>query len=391
MKAIVVGAGVLGASVAYQLVKRGTEVTIIDKGVPGDAASSASFAWLNSNNKKLRPYHDLNVMSIGEWSALARELGNPSWLRPVGNIHIADNAVDAVTLQDRVERLQSYGYAAIPLSPKELPRLDSVIRLRDEYEYAVYFPSEGFITIPELIHDLLGAATEMGAIVRHTTNVTDLIHDGDRITGVVLDGQESIKADVVVLAAGSGIGQLLGTQGIDMNTEGTPGVSVITSPGASELSTVAHFPGLSVRPDSGGRLLVRSKSADNQIDLPSWSLPEHAIRELFEQAAERISDFDAARVRGERVQIASRPYPFDGLPVVGFWDGLSGVYVMTMHSGVTMGAIMGRLAAEEITSGEQTTLLEGFRPARAIQAAASGVGHVDPYAIEGEQFQQASK
>ena len=117
MKAVVVGAGVLGASVAYQLAKRGVGVTIVDKGIPGDAASSASFAWLNSNNKKLRSYHDLNVMSIAEWAAVDRELRGSSWLRQVGNVHIAANAEDAAALLERVERLQSYGYAAIPLSP----------------------------------------------------------------------------------------------------------------------------------------------------------------------------------------------------------------------------------------------------------------------------------
>lgn len=385
MKAIVIGAGVLGASAAYQLAKRGVDVTIVEKGVPGDAASAASFAWLNSNGKELRPYHDLNVMSIAEWSAIARELGNAGWLHNVGNVHVAGNAAGAEKLTQKVERLHSYGYAAIPLTPSELTRLDPVIRVRDEYELAVFFPTEGHITVPLLIHDLLRAAKGLRTTVLGASDVADLIKDGSRIRGIVLENGVRIESDVVILAAGAGIGGVLATQGVNVRTEGTPGLTVTTSPGTSNLTTMLHLPGLSVRPDTSGRLVIRSSASDAQIDLSTWTLPDAAVRELIEQTADGVADVDAAAVRGERIQIAARPYPFDGLPVVGYWDGLPGLYVMTMHSGVTMGAIMGRLAAEEITSDTESRLLEGFRPSRVIAAAEEDVPHFDPYAIEGEK------
>jgi glycine/D-amino acid oxidase-like deaminating enzyme len=146
-----------------------------------------------------------------------------------------------------------------------------------------------------------------------------------------------------------------------------------------------HLPGLSVRPDTSGRLVVRSKDIDTFIDPETWAFPDSAVRRLIEQTAEAVTDIDPTAVRGERVQVATRPYPFDGLPVVGEWDGIPGLYVMTMHSGVTMGAIMGRLAAEEIITQERTALLKDFRPARAIAAAASNTkSSFDPHALEGE-------
>jgi glycine/D-amino acid oxidase-like deaminating enzyme len=385
MKTIVIGAGVLGASVTYQLAKRGCEVTVIDKGSPGDAASAASFAWLNSNSKQLRPYHDLNVMSITEWAAIARDLPGSSWLHMNGNVHVADNSADAQALRERVERLHSYGYAALPMHPRELPRLDPVIRVRDDYELAVFFPGEGHIPVPELIHDLLGAATAMGATVLSSTNVADLSSSKGRVTGVVLEDGVRIEADVVVLAAGTGIGTLMAGQGVTVRTMGAPGVTVTTSPGVSTLTTVLHLPGLSVRPDTGGRLVVRSAESDTHIDRSTSTLPEAEVRRLFELASACLCDVDASTVRAERVRIAARPHPSDGLPAVGHWDDKPGLYVMTMHSGVTLGAIIGRLAAEEITTGEKTKLLEGFRPSRVIEAAANDAGTFDPYTIEGER------
>lgn len=385
MKAIVIGAGVLGASAAYQLAKRGVEVTIIDKGVPGDAASAASFAWLNSHTKDPQDYHNLNVISIAEWNSIARELRSSAWLHQEGNVDIANNATDAEELVARVERLNSYGYAAIPLSPSELTRLDPVIRVREEYEFAVFYPGEGHITVPLLIHDLLGAAKAHGATVLGGAKVVDLVNAGNTVRGVVLENGDRIESDVVVLAAGAGIGGVMEAQGVDVSTEGTPGITVTTSPGTSNLTTMLHAPGLSIRPDTSGRLIIRSSKSDTQIDRSAWTLPKEAVHELIGQLADTVTDVDPASVQGERIKIASRPYPFDGLPVVGDWDGLPGLYVMTMHSGVTMGALMGRLAAEEITTGERAQLLEGFRPSRVIAANDAGISAFDPYAIEGEK------
>lgn len=385
MKAIVIGAGILGASVTYQLAKRGCEVTVLDKGIPGGAASAASFAWLNSHDKQPRDYHNLNAMSIDEWVAVGRELRHSSWLRRDGNVHVANNTADADALLARVDRLHSCGYAAIAMAPNELPRLDPVIRVREDYQLAAFFPAEGFIMVPLLIHDLLGAAKEMGATVRHNATVAELVTDAQRVTGVVLGDGEQLHADVVVLVAGAGIGPLMAGLGVTVRTEGTLGVTVTTSPGASNLTTMLHLPGLSARPDTGGRLVIRSADSDTHIDPSTWTLPDAEVRRLVEITAAGVTDLDPAHVGGERIRVAARPYPFDGLPVVGHWDGITGLYVMTMHSGVSQGAIMGRLAAEEITTGNMSTLLTSFRPTRVIQAVANNVPHFDPYAIEGEK------
>src|SRR5262249_62130928 len=83
---IVVGAGSVGANVAYRLAERGARVTVLDAGGPGGGTSSASFAWTNSFNKTPRDYHDLNVASMEEHAALAKELGGGAWLHQDGGL-----------------------------------------------------------------------------------------------------------------------------------------------------------------------------------------------------------------------------------------------------------------------------------------------------------------
>jgi glycine/D-amino acid oxidase-like deaminating enzyme len=93
-------------------------------------------------------------------------------------------------------------------------------------------------------------------------------------------------------------------------------------------------------------------------------LPDPAVRKLFAQLGDAVTDVDPAAIRAERIRIAYRPSFFDGLPVVGFWGGRPGLYVTTTPTGVTLGAVTGRLAAEEITTGKAPKLLEGLQPRR---------------------------
>ena len=71
-RCVVIGAGILGASVAARLASSGMRVTLLDRDQPGPGNSRAtsrwSFAWLNSNDKAPRHYHDLNHAGIRAWA-----------------------------------------------------------------------------------------------------------------------------------------------------------------------------------------------------------------------------------------------------------------------------------------------------------------------------------
>ena len=107
---MVIGAGVLGAAVAARLAGAGVHVTLLEQDRPGRATSRWSFAWLNSNDKSPRPYHDLNHAGIRAWADLARDLDGAAWYRPAGNLELATS--DAAGLAARVRRLTEWGYPA---------------------------------------------------------------------------------------------------------------------------------------------------------------------------------------------------------------------------------------------------------------------------------------
>ncbi|MGI9397484.1 MAG: FAD-dependent oxidoreductase, partial [Paracoccaceae bacterium] len=66
------------------------------------------------------------------------------------------------------------------------------------------------------------------------------------------------------------------------------------------------------------------------------------------------------------VKLGERPVPLDGLPVVGAVPGAPRIFMAVMHSGVTLGPLVGQLLAKEILHGKLSPLLSNFRPARFI-------------------------
>ena len=66
--------------------------------------------------------------------------------------------------------------------------------------------------------------------------------------------------------------------------------------------------------------------------------------------------------------MGERPVPLDGLPVVGAVPGAPGVFLAVMHSGVTLGPLIGQLLAQEILQGSLSPLLSSFRASRFAEA-----------------------
>ena len=79
LKVVVVGAGIVGASIAYHLSRRkDVAVIVLERDEPCAGASGHSFAWLNSFGKDPVSYHHFNRRSMDIWDRFARKLGDGS-------------------------------------------------------------------------------------------------------------------------------------------------------------------------------------------------------------------------------------------------------------------------------------------------------------------------
>src|ERR1700678_1556306 len=66
-RVLVIGAGIIGSSIAYHLARRGARVTLFDRTGPAAGTTRNSFAWLNSSGKSPRTYYELNYAGMLGW------------------------------------------------------------------------------------------------------------------------------------------------------------------------------------------------------------------------------------------------------------------------------------------------------------------------------------
>lgn len=358
---VVVGAGCVGASVAYRLAERGARVTVLEGGAPGGGTSRASFAWTNSFGKTPRDYHDLNVSSMEEHAALAKELGGGPWLHQDGALAWDDTAAGLKRLEETVERLAAWGYPVARIAPREARTLEPDLHIAPHVIEVIWTPSEGYVEVVPFIGALLAHATRHGASVRSGVRVTGVIREGSRVRGVRTEAGDHVEADVVVDCAGVAAGEIARLAGISLVLDGVPGRLVYTGPVATTLRRPIHAPGVHFRPDGGGRLVLAEGAHDHvwKDGVEPWP----AERSLAAVAA-HLPALAGATVEATRIGV--RPMPRDERPLVGGIPGLDGFYVVVSHSGVTLGPLWGRIAAAELLDGITDPRLAPYRPARAI-------------------------
>ena len=367
---MVIGAGILGASVAARLADAGMRVTLLDQDQPGHGTSRWSFAWVNSNDKGPRPYHDLNHAGLRAWAELAPDLGGAAWYRPVGHVELA---TDGAELAARVERLASWGYPARLIDAAEAAELEPALLPPDKRATAAWFPEEAYLLTEPLVARLVADLTRQGG--------TLLTGEQGRVTGLDTGPGDTprvrtaagavIEADEVICCAGRwtpGLAALAGAAGtvplVAWDTPGSPAPELVVRVGPAGPEgpvRLIHTPQLALRPHSGG--LLHLEAPDMPVDLHA---PEAELRrlagQLLERARRTVRGLDQARVVAARVCV--RPLPADELSIVGRLPGAEWLYVAVTHSGVTLAAHLSRLIAAELITGTEAAGLTPYRPAR---------------------------
>ena len=367
---VVIGGGIVGTSVAYRLALTGAQVTLLEAGHLASGASGASFAWLNANNKPPLAYHILNTGGMAEHRILAREFGAAPWLHLDGNIEWAADEAGHAALIEKAGRLRAWGYQVELLTTAELRALEPDLVPPPGVALAAFFPAEGYADVPLLAGTLARAAERVGATIRTNCRVTAVARSGGRVAGVVTESGERIAADTVVSCVGRWSGEFARIAGFHLPMEPTVGMLVVTAAAPVRLRAVLNSPTINVRPDGGGRLRLQATEFDEITtpDTPTTPLPETAHR-IYERAVSVLPSLAGTPI--EAALVGVRAIPGDGYPVVGPAPGGEGLYIACTHSGVTMGLLLGRIVAREITTGAVDSRIATFRPERLMRPADS--------------------
>ncbi len=357
--AIVIGAGIVGAAIAYELAKRGVAVTILEKFKPAAGATGDSFAYLNASTKTgSRPYFQLNWLGMAGWRIWQQEAGPALPLQWGGATYWRDSEAEAAKLGASLRIAQSWGYAGRSVDAGVLKTLLPGLAI-GPVSAGAFFPEEGEVDPIGAVAALLERAGKLGAKLRAPVEVKALFVRDGKVAGVrTSDGV--IEADTVVLAAGLGSEALAGQAGVRLPLTSSPGVLLHTRPQKQVLDRVVFAPRSTFKQMPDGRFVA-------SISGHEGGAPEGAGVEAFGNAIQRAASTYLPGIGSagiERVSVGQRVVPADSFPVVGFAPKLGGLYVAVTHSGVTLAPALGRLAAQEIVDGVVAEPLAAFRPDR---------------------------
>lgn len=358
----VIGVGILGASVGWNLSRQGAKVVFIDAGQSGEGVTNWSFSWVNASNKTVRKsYFDLNVAGMAAHRELAGAIGPDSWWYPSGHLRWSDDpAVEAKFLKT-AELLAGWDYRVEVHTGAEVRRrLEPALTMPGEVP-VLFYPDEAWVHGRHLVGRLVGEAVASGAELRSGIAVCDIgTHADGSIRTVALSDGSRLDVDIVVNAAGPGASQVAGLVARHLPMRREPGVVTRIDCAQVPVHRVLHAPHLEIRPDGDAAMVLHSREIDALIG--TGEKPAQLARLLHESARHVVPELGNSRIAQTRV--AERPIPADGFPSVGAVPSVPGYYEAVSHSGITLGPVIGRLLASEILSGRRDEMLADFRPER---------------------------
>ena len=370
-RAIVVGGGITGASVAYHLAKAGwSDTLLLEKGELTSGSTCHAAGLVTSFNPSP------TMMRFRRYSIeLYRELGV---FETVGSLRFASSRQQLMELQRGVSRARGIGLEAELVSAEEAIRLMPVIS-RDSLYGAVWMPGDGALDPHTATHALARAARDRGARVMTGTRVTGIeLSDRGRVRAVRTEAGR-IETEVLVIAGGLWAPQIAAMAG----------AFVVSTPVDHQHAALAAVPGREVPHDmpcfrdpdnlvygkgEAGGVVLGGYEADpvaRWIDGAPWdhsgtSLPpdEKRFEPLLQGAARRFPFLAEAGI----VKLVCHPDAMtpDANPLVGPVPGVPGLY---MAAGLSLNGFggaggIGRSLAELITHGETELDLYGYRPWR---------------------------
>ncbi len=348
---IVVGAGIIGASIAWHLTTGGARVTIIDAGGAGGVATPSSFAWINASWGNPEPYFRLRVRAMAEWRRLADAL--PALpLAWTGGLCFD---MPAPELEAYARQHGEWGYGIRCVEGEEALRIEP--SLAEPPDFALHVAEEGAVEPQQAAELLLADAAQRGAHVMLKTPVDALVEKGGAVRGVVT-AAGAVAADEVVLAAGAGTAALAETAGVSVPVTTPPGLLVQSRPHERLLNGLVMGPRLHMRQTADGRIVAGADFGGSDPGADA----EDAAQTLFAEVKAMLRAADGLAFDFHTV--GHRPTPADGFPIVGRPSGHDGLYLAVMHSGITLAAGVGRFVADEILAGRRDPLLAPYGPDR---------------------------
>jgi sarcosine oxidase subunit beta len=372
---VIIGGGVIGASIAYHLALHRLRVTLLERGDFASGSSGACDGLVFLQSKKPGIHLELAMESRRRFDTLVTRLPVPVEYRQTGGMVLIETQEEMAAMERYVRSQQEIGLD-VRLLTAENVRLREP-RLAAHLLGAAWSPLDGQVNPIALTLGFALGARDLGARLVTGSTVRGVETRNGRVSAVETDTGR-IEADVVVNAAGAlapEIGAMVGLTVPITPRRGQIAVTEACPPLVSHCMISAGYiaakydpdiarrsgEGISIEQTENGNLLLGSTREFAGYDRRTTV---EALRRIAGGATRIIPALE--RVKVIRSFAGLRPYTPDGLPILGPVEGVSGFIMAAGHEGdgIALSPITGELVARLIATGKTDFPLEAFRLGR---------------------------
>ncbi len=378
---IIVGGGVIGCSVAWQLEKLGKSVLVLERKDVASGSAGATDGVVGYHTKKPGRQMDLAVQSIAMFRDLGKELGEDiEYGFEAGGMQPVEDKLQWDILSEIVAEQRKSGVDIRMISREEARKIEP--NLAEDIYGALYSPTGGKVNPLKLTMAYARAAKRLGARIQTGTEVTGFIIKDGMVKGVQT-GKGAYYAGVVVNACGSWAGKVAKLAGLDLPVKPRKGQLAVTEPvGKFMTATIqcARYNVVKFRPEAvrdeavlrlGASLSIEQTENGGMIIGGTREFAGYEEQNTFEAIdvmMKRAARFFPALANVSVIRFFSgfRPYTPDGMPLLGPVKTLGGFYMAAGHEGdgIALSPVTGKLVAEQIVNGESSYNIDAFSPNR---------------------------
>jgi glycine oxidase len=362
---IVVGGGIIGCATAYELAKAGSKVTLFERATPGAEASSAAAGLLTvGGTRRSSSFQKLALDSWARYPDIAREL------RDVTGVDVEHMTTGTLyPLFDRGEWAEAEEQLRWPLAKEMGMRVVEGKELRDmepglspDVKAALFVRGDHWVNNQRLVTAYASAAAGRGVALRTGVEVSQLLADGRRVTGVVAAG-ERFEADCVLLAAGAWSAPLAASLGLHLPVVPVRGQMVAVSNIPALLRHAVHGSHGYLTPRPSGELLIGATVEHVGFER---AVTAEGLAYLLNGAIAVLPAIQSRPIT--RTWCGFRPGTPDDMPVLGPWPDLDGLFVATGHyrNGILLAPATAALMTQAILGGGTHDLIKPFLPDRLL-------------------------
>ena len=359
----VVGAGVIGGAITYELVARGASVTLLDSRGAGLGSTQAAAGMLVPYLEGFgRPILPLATRSLEMYDAfidrVSRDAGIGIEYRRTGSLQVVTADDPGEQLERIAEDARRVGVECELLDAQAAREAEP--QLTPDVAAALFVKSHGFVAAMDLSSALAAAAIKHGARIRVPARAQRIENRGEHVE-IHLENDSSIAARHAVIAAGSWSGQIAIDGVPPLPVKPVRGQLVQLAWDGPALHRIVWGPRCYLVPVSAGSLLVGATVEDAGFDERTTVA---GVRDLLDAACDLVPHLWQATFVGARVGL--RPATADEMPIIGRSKTVPGLIYATGHyrNGVLLAPLTARAVADLVLDNREDPLLAAVRPQR---------------------------